>query len=57
MLSVVIPCYNERSIIESIITAARLSPFRHKEILVVDDVSTDGAGYSGAKGHAAHVKG
>jgi glycosyltransferase involved in cell wall biosynthesis len=41
-LSIVIPCYNEKSTIVNIIEAVRSSPIRHKEIIVVDDCSTDG---------------
>ena len=41
-LSVVIPCYNERSTIEEVIAAVRCAPGGDKEIIVVDDCSTDG---------------
>jgi glycosyltransferase involved in cell wall biosynthesis len=41
-LSVVIPCYNEQATIERIIDAVRNSPHPDKEIIVVDDSSTDG---------------
>ncbi len=41
-LSVVIPCYNEKSTIEDLITAVRNAPGGDKEIIVVDDCSTDG---------------
>jgi glycosyltransferase involved in cell wall biosynthesis len=41
-LSVVIPCFNEAATIESIIAAVRGSPYALKEIIVVDDCSTDG---------------
>jgi glycosyltransferase involved in cell wall biosynthesis len=41
-LSIIIPCYNERSTIEDIVNAVRSSPVLHKEIIVVDDCSTDG---------------
>jgi len=40
-LSVVIPCFNEAATIESIIDAVRRSPYTPKEIIVVDDCSTD----------------
>jgi len=40
-LSVVIPCFNEAATIESIIDAVRSSPYTPKEIIVVDDCSTD----------------
>jgi glycosyltransferase involved in cell wall biosynthesis len=41
-LSVVIPCFNEAATIESIIAAVRDSPYAPKEIIVVDDGSSDG---------------
>jgi len=41
-ISVVIPCYNEVSTIEAILDAVRASEIRDKEILIVDDASTDG---------------
>jgi glycosyltransferase involved in cell wall biosynthesis len=41
-LSVVIPCFNEVTTIERIIAAVRASPHPDKEIIVVDDGSSDG---------------
>jgi len=41
-LSVIIPCYNELDTIDQIIDAVRASPYADKEIIVVDDRSTDG---------------
>lgn len=41
-LSVVIPCYNERPTIESVVDAVRSAPVEDVEIIVVDDGSTDG---------------
>jgi glycosyltransferase involved in cell wall biosynthesis len=41
-LSVVIPCYNERTTIRGIVEAVRKSPYPDKEIIVVDDFSRDG---------------
>lgn len=41
-LSVVIPCYNERNTIRAIVDAVRAAPVANKEIIVVDDCSTDG---------------
>ncbi len=41
-LSIVIPCYNERHTIQEIITAVKNAPIADKEIIVVDDCSTDG---------------
>lgn len=41
-LSIVIPCFNERATISDIIAAVRAVPLVDKEIIVVDDCSTDG---------------
>ena len=41
-LSVVIPCYNEAQTIADIVQAVRNSPYENKEIIIVDDCSTDG---------------
>jgi glycosyltransferase involved in cell wall biosynthesis len=41
-LSIVIPCYNERNTIRAIVEAVRAAPVADKEIVVVDDCSTDG---------------
>jgi glycosyltransferase involved in cell wall biosynthesis len=41
-LSVIIPCYNERSTIQGIVAAVRAAPYPNKEIMIVDDCSTDG---------------
>jgi glycosyltransferase involved in cell wall biosynthesis len=41
-LSVVIPCYNENATIRSIVDAVRAAPYEDKEIIVVDDCSSDG---------------
>ena len=41
-LSVVIPCYNEKESIHTIIEKVIQSPVANKEIIVVDDKSTDG---------------
>ena len=41
-LSVVIPCYNERQTIETVVDAVRSAPVEDMEIIVVDDGSTDG---------------
>ena len=41
-VSIVIPCFNEFETIESIIDAVLASPVQNKEVIVVDDCSTDG---------------
>lgn len=41
-VSVVIPCYNEKSTIEKIVEAVRTAPIERREIIVVDDCSQDG---------------
>ena len=41
LLSVVIPVYNERETIEEVIRRVKAAPYR-KEIVVIDDASTDG---------------
>ena len=41
-LSIVVPCYNEVSSIELIVTRVKNCPYRNKEIILVDDCSTDG---------------
>lgn len=40
-LSIVIPCYNEKDTIEQIVARVKAAPF-DKEIIIVDDFSTDG---------------
>lgn len=42
VLSVVIPCYNEKGNIKTIVKKVLESPIESKEIIVVDDKSTDG---------------
>ncbi|WP_207215822.1 glycosyltransferase family 2 protein [Pseudolysobacter antarcticus] len=41
-LSVVIPCYNEERTIRALVDAVRASPYAPKEIIIVDDCSSDG---------------
>lgn len=41
-LSIIIPCYNEKSTIENIVDAVNAAPYPDKEIIIVDDFSTDG---------------
>ena len=41
-LSFIIPCYNEIQTIGVVVDAVRNSPYSNKEIIIVDDCSTDG---------------
>jgi len=41
-LSIVIPCYNERATIRAIVEAVRAAPVAEREIIIVDDCSSDG---------------
>lgn len=41
-LSVIIPCYNEAATIAKLVERVRGSPYQPKEIILVDDGSTDG---------------
>jgi len=41
-LSVIIPCYNELQTIDKIISAVRNSSYENKEVIIIDDCSTDG---------------
>ena len=41
-LSIVIPCYNEKASIRTIVDKVREASVAHKEIIIVDDCSTDG---------------
>ncbi len=41
-VSIVVPCYNERSTLRAVVDAIRSAPVESKEIIVVDDCSTDG---------------
>src|SRR6476646_2123343 len=42
LLSVVIPCYNERETIATVVAAVRAAAPADKEIIIVDDCSKDG---------------
>ena len=44
-LSVIIPCYNEFNTIDTIIKAVNDSPYKNKQIIIIDDFSTDGTRY------------
>jgi len=41
-LSIVVACYNERKTIHAIFQAIKAAPFDDKEIIIVDDCSSDG---------------
>jgi len=41
-ISIIIPCYNEKRTIQKIVDAVRGSSFIDKEIIIIDDFSTDG---------------
>ena len=40
-VSIVIPCFNEEATLEALVDAVLASPVRDKEVIVVDDASTD----------------
>ena len=41
-LSIIIPCFNEANTLKKIIKAVKDSPYKTKEIIIVDDFSNDG---------------
>lgn len=41
-LSIIIPCFNEAATIRAVLTAVNQSPYPNKEIIIIDDCSTDG---------------
>ena len=43
LLSIIIPCYNEVKTIEAILKLVHSTQFKNKEIIVVNDCSTDGS--------------
>ncbi|MDR2860790.1 MAG: glycosyltransferase family 2 protein [Elusimicrobiota bacterium] len=42
-LSIIIPCYNEKATILELINTVKAAPVLNKEIIIVDDFSTDGS--------------
>ena len=47
VLSVVIPCYNEKNTIETVLDAVHSCGVKNLEVIVVDDCYTDGTGEGG----------
>jgi len=43
MLSIIIPCFNERKTLKELLETVNASPIPEKQIVVVDDASTDGS--------------
>jgi glycosyltransferase involved in cell wall biosynthesis len=41
-LSIIIPCFNEINTIDALLAAVNAAPYPDKEIIIVDDCSTDG---------------
>jgi glycosyltransferase involved in cell wall biosynthesis len=41
-LSIIIPCYNDTCTIRALVDAVRAAPISEREIIIVDDCSTDG---------------
>ena len=41
-LSIIMPCYNEKDHVGEIVRRVLKSPIKDKEIIIVDDKSTDG---------------
>lgn len=41
-LSIIMPCFNELNTIDIIVEAVKNAPIQNKEIIIVDDASTDG---------------
>ncbi len=41
-LSIIIPCYNEKSALPDLISLVKEAPVEEKEIILVDDCSEDG---------------
>ena len=43
LLSIVVPCFNEINTLQEVIQKIKNSPIKNKEIIIVDDYSTDGS--------------
>jgi glycosyltransferase involved in cell wall biosynthesis len=43
MLSIIIPCFNEMDTIKELLEAVNASPITNKQVIVIDDGSTDGS--------------
>jgi len=43
LLSIVVPCFNEINTLQELIQKIKNSPIKNKEIIIVDDYSTDGS--------------
>ncbi len=43
LLSIIIPCFNEIKTLEEVIKKVKNSPISSKEIIIIDDFSTDGS--------------
>src|SRR5262245_59756344 len=41
-LTIVIPCYNEKTTLRALVDAVRAAPYPDKQIIIVDDGSSDG---------------
>ena len=56
LLSVIVPCFNEINTIETVIRKIQNSPVDTKEIIIVDDFSTDGSRNLLKKINAKNIK-
>ena len=55
LVSVIVPVYNETGTMQELLARLRAAPFR-KEIIVVDDCSTDGTGRDTHRGAGHHSR-